>query len=178
MPESQLPAINPAAIEPYRSFDPIYPHPFNKPCRGREWRQLGDAAGLTQFGVNLTVLAPGAWSAQRHWHLHEEEFVYVLEGELVLITNCGEQVLTKGMGAGFPAGVRDGHHLVNRSGRPATFLEIGTRPSTDDGEYPDIDMKFEVRAGIYKAYRKSGEPYRTALEVPDANDGVEPCSIE
>jgi uncharacterized cupin superfamily protein len=178
MSESQLPAINPAAIEPYRSFDPFYPSPFNEPCRGREWRQLGDAAGLTQFGVNLTVLAPGAWSAQRHWHLKEEEFVYVLEGELVLISDRGEQLLTKGMGAGFPAGVRDGHHLINRSDRPATFLEIGTRPSTDDGEYPDIDMKFEVRAGMYKAYRRSGEPYVTASEALDAHDGGKPRNTE
>jgi uncharacterized cupin superfamily protein len=119
-----------------------YPGAFAEPCRTRQNRQLGRAAGLTQFGVNLTTLPPGAWSSQRHWHEHEDELVYVLEGEVVLIEDDGEHVLGVGGSAGFKAGVRNGHHFVNRSDRNAVLLTIGTRSDRDFGEYPDIDMKF------------------------------------
>ena len=118
-----------------------YPSPFDEPCRERFRRRLGDAAGLTQFGVNLLELPPGAWSSQRHWHTEEDEFVYVLEGEVVLVTDAGEEVLRRGDCAGFAAGAPDGHHLQNRSTRAVTVLEIGTRrPEDDEAFYPDIDL--------------------------------------
>lgn len=118
-----------------------YPAPFDEPCRERFRRRLGDAAGLTQFGVNLLSLPPGAWSSQRHWHTVEDEFVYVLAGEVVLVTDAGEELLRAGDCVGFPAGARDGHHLQNRSTQAATVLEIGTRrPVDDEVFYPDIDL--------------------------------------
>src|SRR5215813_6252433 len=103
-----------------------YPPPFDRPCRARERTKLGDAAGLTQFGVNLLRLPPGAWSSQRHWHTGEDEFVYVLSGEVVLVTDSGEEVLRSGDAAGFPAGDANGHCLQNRSSGDADVLEIGT----------------------------------------------------
>jgi uncharacterized cupin superfamily protein len=120
-----------------------YPAPFDVPCAARARQRLGDAAGLTDFGVNLLRLPPGVWSSQRHWHSSEDEFVYVLEGEVVLVTDAGEEILRSGDCAGFKAGVRDGHHLQNRSLREAVLLEVGSRKVADDeGEYPDIDMRF------------------------------------
>jgi uncharacterized cupin superfamily protein len=119
-----------------------YPSPFGEPCRARVNRQLGLAAGLTQFGVNLTRLPAGAWSSQRHWHLHEDEFIWVLEGEVTLVDDAGEQRLCAGDCAGFKAGERNGHHLQNRSERDALLLTIGSRDDRDEGEYPDIDMEF------------------------------------
>src|SRR5258705_13091063 len=106
---------------------PLYPPPFDLPCRARERTKLGDPAGLTQFGVNLVRLPPGAWSSQRHWHAHEDELVWVVEGELVLVTDAGEEPLRSGECATFKGGVRDGHHLQNRSSRDAAFLVVGTR---------------------------------------------------
>ena len=138
-----------------------YPAPFDQPCRAREWLRLGDAAGLTQFGVNLLHLPPGAWSSQRHWHSHEDEFVYVLAGELTLVMDEGEQPLGPGDCAGFPAGVANGHCLQNRGSEPAEVLVIGTRHDEDHGAYPDIDMEFT--AGRYSgrgSFRhKDGTPY-------------------
>lgn len=138
-----------------------YPAPFDQPCKQRRWRRLGEAAGLSQFGVNLLRLAPGVWSAQRHWHSHEDEFVYVLEGEVVLVTDEGEETLQAGDCAGFKAGVRNGHCLQNRSLRDAQLLVVGTRNDEDHGEYPDIDLVFT--AGRYSGrgtYRhKDGSPY-------------------
>jgi uncharacterized cupin superfamily protein len=120
-----------------------YPLPFDAPCAARRRQRLGDAAGLTDFGVNLMRLPPGAWSSQRHWHSSEDEFVYVLEGEVVLVTDAGEEILRAGECAGFKAGVKDGHHLQNRSPREAVVLEIGSRKvAEDEGEYPDIDLRF------------------------------------
>jgi uncharacterized cupin superfamily protein len=132
-----------------------YPAPFDLPCRARSWRKLGDAAGLSQFGVNLVQLPPGAWSSQRHWHSHEDEFVYVLSGELVLVTDEGEETLQAGDCAGFKAGDRNGHCLQNRSQQDAQFLAIGTRHDEDYGEYPDIDLKFAGDG----YYHKDGRPY-------------------
>jgi uncharacterized cupin superfamily protein len=120
-----------------------YPAPYDEPCKLRQWKKLGEAAGLTQFGVNLVTLAPGVWSSQRHWHATEDEFVWMLEGELVLVTDAGEQVLKVGDCAGFKGGDRDGHCLQNRSTRDARFLVVGSRRGDDHGEYPDIDLKFE-----------------------------------
>jgi uncharacterized cupin superfamily protein len=130
--------IDPAKVAVRRGTG--YPPPYDEPCKRRERERLGDAAGLSQFGVNRLRLAPGVWSSQRHWHAAEDEFVYVLEGEVVLVTNAGEEVLRAGDCAGFKANDPDGHHLQNRSDRDALVLEIGHR---DDGhfvEYPDIDM--------------------------------------
>ncbi len=135
-----------------------YPAPFDVPCAARVRQRLGDAAGLTDFGVNLVRLPPGSWSSQRHWHTAEDEFVYVLEGELILVTDECEEILRSGDCAGFKAGVRDGHHLKNRSAQDAVYLEVGSRkPSEDEGEYPDLDMVFlKGRAGF--AHR-DGSPY-------------------
>jgi uncharacterized cupin superfamily protein len=109
-----------------------YPEPYKSRCMPREKRALGDVFGITKFGVNLTTLAPGKESSMRHWHTREDEFVYVVEGEVVLVTDDGEQVLTAGMCAGFPAGVRVGHQLVNRSDRPARYFEISNRDEADE----------------------------------------------
>jgi uncharacterized cupin superfamily protein len=120
-----------------------YPTPFDLPCAARARQRLGDAAGLTDFGVNLLRLPPGAWSSQRHWHSAEDEFVYIVEGEVVLVTDAGEELLRSGDCAGFKAGVKDGHHLQNRSDRDAILLEVGSRRvAEDEGEYPDLDMRF------------------------------------
>src|SRR5919198_6443924 len=118
----------------------LYPPPFDAPCRARARTKLGDAAGLTQFGVNLLRLPPGAWSSQRHWHTGEDEFVYVLSGEIVLVTDAGEEILRAGDAAGFPANDLDGHCLQNRSSSDATVLEVGTRNRGSVAYYPDIDM--------------------------------------
>ena len=119
-----------------------YPAPYDEPCKNRFRRVLGDAAGLTQFGANLTRLSAGAWSSQRHWHSAEDEFIYVLEGELVLVTDFGEEILVAGDCAGFKAANPNGHHLQNRSTRDALFLEIGSRcPDEDEVAYPDIDLR-------------------------------------
>ncbi len=138
-----------------------YPAEFRHVVGSREKRALGAATGLTKYGVNLVHLPPGAWSSQRHWHSHEDEFVYVLEGEIALVTDAGEQVLTAGMGAGFPAGCADGHHLINRSDRMAIYLEIGDRDDADKVDYPDIDMRLEKRDGTFAFLHKNGKPYPT-----------------
>jgi uncharacterized cupin superfamily protein len=132
-----------------------YPSPFDQPCAQRVRQRLGDAAGLTDFGVNLLRLPPGAWSSQRHWHTLEDEFVFVVEGEVVLATESGEEVLRAGESAGFKAGIKDGHHLQNRSQRDALVLEVGSRNLKDEGEYSDIDMRF----GPAGYSRKNGTPY-------------------
>jgi uncharacterized cupin superfamily protein len=135
-----------------------YPPPFDAPCAGRVRRRLGDAAGLTDFGVNLLRLPPGTWSSQRHWHSAEDEFVYVLEGEVVLETDEGEEILGPGDCAGFKAGRRDGHHLQNRSDADAVVIEIGSRKvAEDEGEYSDIDMRFLKGQGGFA--HKDGTPY-------------------
>jgi uncharacterized cupin superfamily protein len=137
----------------------VYPAVFQHVVRGREKTVLGDMAGLTQFGVNLTRLRPGAASALRHWHHNEDEFVYVLEGELVLIEDGGEVLLKAGDAAGFKAGVPNGHHLINRTDRDATYLEIGTRAPSDRAQYPDVDLDLVRHGGKMLLTHKSGEPY-------------------
>lgn len=122
-------------------------------------RRLGNAFGLNHYGVNLVHLGPGGQSSVRHWHTHEDEFVYVLSGELVSITNAGEQVVTAGMCVGFPAGVANGHHLVNRSGQPATYLEIGDRVAEDESHYPDDDLIWLDTPGGKVPAHKDGTPY-------------------
>jgi uncharacterized cupin superfamily protein len=137
----------------------IYPAPFGEPLSGREKRALGDALRLSQFGVNLVTLAPGAWSSQRHWHANEDEFVYILEGEATLVTDAGETILGAGMVAGFPAGRPDGHHLINRGDMPVLYLEVGTRAAAEEAQYSDIDMMARRDGGAFVFTRKSGEPY-------------------
>jgi len=117
-----------------------YPSPYDKVCRGRARRRLGDAAGLTQYGVNLTRLPAGTWSSQRHWHSHADEFVYVVSGELVLVTDDGEETLGPGDAAGFKGGEENGHCLQNRSANDAVFLEIGARLAEDAGHYSEADL--------------------------------------
>ena len=135
-----------------------YPAPYDEPCRQRKRLRLGDAAGLTQFGVNLLRLPPGVWSSQRHWHSAEDEFVYVLQGEIVLVSDAGEEVLRAGDCAGFKAGEPNGHQLQNRSGAEAVLLEIGSRnPDRDAVDYPDIDLT--IRAGTRAFLHKDGTPY-------------------
>jgi len=137
----------------------LYPSPFDLPCRARERTKLGDAAGLTQFGVNLCRLPPGAWSSQRHWHTGGDEFVYVVSGEVVLVTEGGEEVLRAGDSAGFPAGDTNGHCFQNRSDRHAQILEVGTRVPGDTADYPDIDM-IAPAGGKPAAYtHRDGTPY-------------------
>jgi uncharacterized cupin superfamily protein len=137
-----------------------YPEPYRQPCLKREKRALGDQFGLTQFGVNLTTLPPGCWSSQRHWHDNEDELVYVVDGEITLIDDHGEHPMRPGDCAGFRAGVANGHHLVNKSGRPATYVEIGTRAREAKAYYPDADLQaVKVEAGPAKFLRKDGTPY-------------------
>ncbi len=139
-------------------FGTGYPPPFDGPCRKRKRWRLGDAAGLDQFGVNLLRLPAGAWSSQRHWHSDEDEFVYVLAGEVTLVTDVGEETLSAGDSAGFKAGDADGHHLQNRSGSEAVILEVGTRnPDSDRVDYPDIDLVMPDRSSGYA--HKDGSPY-------------------
>jgi uncharacterized cupin superfamily protein len=135
-----------------------YPAPFDKPCAARARQRIGNSSGLSHFGVNLLRLPPGTWSSQRHWHTAEDEFVFVVEGEVVLVTDSGEETLRAGDSAGFKAGDRDGHQLQNRSPRDAVVLEVGSRDEKDEVEYSDIDMRF-ARAGAGCFTHKDGTPY-------------------
>jgi uncharacterized cupin superfamily protein len=125
----------------------------------REKRALGDAAGLTRIGVNLTKLGPGRSSSMRHWHTHEDELIYVLSGDVVLVTDAGEQMLRAGQCAGFPAGHADGHQLVNRGTGPAVYLEISNRDPEDAAHYPDIDLCWNAPGSPGKYTHKDGRPY-------------------
>ena len=135
-----MPKIDPTTAPVFAGT--TYPKEHAGPCQDRVAIRLSQAAGLTQFGANVLTLKPGAWSSQRHWHTHEDEFVYVLEGEVVMVTDAGEETLRPGDAAGFKAGVKDGHHFQNRSTAPAKLLVVGSRSDEDHGEYSDIDMKF------------------------------------
>ena len=137
----------------------LYPPPFDKPCRARGRRKLGDVAGLTQFGVNLLRLPPGVWSSQRHWHTKQDEFVYVVSGEVTLVTNDGEEILNAGECAGFKAGDDNGHHLQNRSNAEVLVLEVGTRNEGDSGPYSDIDMMVPPDGKPVLYVHKDGTPY-------------------
>jgi uncharacterized cupin superfamily protein len=133
-----------------------YPAPYHERCLGKVRQKLGDVAGLTQFGVSRLTLNPGAWSSQRHWHTAEDEFIWVLDGEVVLVDDTGEHVLRSGECAGFPAGQPNGHHLQNRSDAPAVVLEVGSRqPEADACDYPDIDMT----ASVQGRFHRDGAPY-------------------
>ena len=136
-----------------------YPDPYRQRVEGRERKRLGNAAGLDQYGVNLTRLKPGALSAIRHWHENEDEFVYVLDGELVLIEDEGETLLRPGDAAGFKAGVANGHCLVNRTDRDALYLEVGTRASAERAHYPDDDLFAEKDATGFRFLHKDRSPF-------------------
>jgi uncharacterized cupin superfamily protein len=137
-----------------------YPDPFWKVLVGRSRQRLGNAVGLSQFGVNLTRIKPGAWSSQRHWHQNEDEFVYILEGEVVLCEDGGETVLKAGDAAGWKANAGNGHCLINRGDRDAVLIEVGTRLPRDTVVYSDIDMRLErSEHGAANYFKKSGEPY-------------------
>lgn len=134
-----MPKIDLPSVEKHTGCG--YPSPYDEPCRNRVRQRIGRAAGLTDFGVNVLRLAPGTWSSQRHWHSHEDELVWVLEGEVTLVEDGGDTVLRAGDCAGFKAGVANGHHLVNRSDRDAVVLEIGSsKDATDVCQYPDSDL--------------------------------------
>jgi uncharacterized cupin superfamily protein len=138
----------------------IYPQPWRAVTAGREKTVLGDVVGLSQFGVNLTRLKPGAASSLRHWHEAEDELIYVLEGEMILIEDGGETVLRPGDAAGFKAGVPNGHQLVNRSQRDALYLEIGTRAPRERAHYADVDLVLDRDERGPRFSRRSGEPYQ------------------
>lgn len=157
-------AANPAAVEA-RSIAAqsrsVYPEPYRSRVLPREKRRLGDAFGLTRIGINQTTLPPGKESSMRHWHTHEDEFLYVLEGEVVLRTGAGEQLLTAGMCVGFAAGVADGHQLINRSDRPAVYLEMSNRDPQDSAYYPDpdVDMVWNAPHARGRISRRDGTGY-------------------
>ena len=137
-----------------------YPEPYRQVTIGRERKRLGNAVGLDQFGVNLSRLKPGAQSSQRHWHANEDEFVYILEGEVILHEDSGETVLRPGDAAGWKAGVPDGHCLINRSARDVVYLEIGTRAKHERAQYPDVDLRVVRDDNGMRYTHKSGEPYK------------------
>jgi uncharacterized cupin superfamily protein len=152
------PAFDPMQIAPLTGTR--YPDRYKDKVATRQRRILGDPHGLTQFGVNMTTIPPGGWSAQLHWHKREDEFVYVIDGQLTLVTSDGEQALGPGMAACFPAGVANGHRLENRTDRPATYLEVGTRDPAEEVTYPGIDMRLEPGPdGTRRFVNLKGEPY-------------------
>ena len=153
-----MPAFDPADVP--ESNATSYPEPLRAPNQNRYNRRLGNHAGLKNFGVNLTRIVPGGQSSYRHAHTRQDEFVYVLEGEVVMETNAGAQVLRRGMCAGFPAGTGDAHRFVNRSGADVVLLVVGDRSPDDEVAYPDMDMHARLAAdGKYRFTRKDGTPY-------------------
>lgn len=135
-----------------------YPEPYASMMSKRSYLRLGDAGGLTQFGVNITILEPGGLSSMRHWHVHEDEFVMVTEGEVVMVTDDGETVMRAGDCAAFPAGVENGHHFLNRSSAEARFLVVGTRAPRETAYYSDVDMMVNDIDGVSTYTRKDGSP--------------------
>lgn len=156
MADLKLPALDAGKVPEVRGSS--YPEPFRTRIGDRVKRRLGEACGLSHFGVNLVTLGAGGQSALRHGHTLEDEFVYMLSGEVTLVTDAGEQILTAGMCAGYPAGARDAHHMINRSGAVATYLEIGDRIDADEAFYPDDDLRWsDDDGGAYT--HKDGRPY-------------------
>jgi len=136
-----------------------YPEPYKSRVAGRHKRRLGDHAGLKNYGVNLTRLEPGAESSVRHWHSKQDEFIYVLEGEVTLVSDAGRQKLKAGMAAGFPAGKADAHQLINETQRPALYLEIGDRTPGDGVTYSEADLAAKLVDGKWVFTHKDGSPY-------------------
>jgi uncharacterized cupin superfamily protein len=152
--EDGMPVIDQSKLTPRTGS--IYPSPYAEMMAGRSSLRLGDAGGLTQFGVNLVTLKPGALSSLRHWHLHEDEFVMVTDGECTLVQDAGETVMRVGDCAAFPAGNTDGHHFINRTDRPASFLVIGTKAPREVATYSDHDFRVEMEAGKARFTYKDG----------------------
>jgi uncharacterized cupin superfamily protein len=138
-----------------------YPTPFNEPCKEGSNRNLARVLGLSKIGVQQFALPPGAWSSQRHWHSHEDELVYVLEGEPTLVTDEGEVKLEPGDFVGFRAGLENGRQVLNRANSPAKFIAVSNQDPLDDATYSDIDMQIRRRASGGTYSNKKGEPYRT-----------------
>lgn len=159
MSEKSSPVAVTAADVPARSRPSVYPEPFASRMAGREKRQLGDLFGLTNFGVNLTRLAPNAVSALRHAHTKQDEFVYILQGRPTLHTDEGRTQLSPGMCAGFKAGTGNGHRLINETTEEVVYLEVGDRTPGDEGSYPDDDLKALLVEGKWKFVHKDGKPY-------------------
>jgi uncharacterized cupin superfamily protein len=151
------PALDPATVDESRGSG--YPEPYRSRMGDRAKRRLGKACGLATLGVNLVTLGPGGQSALRHWHTLDDEFVYVLDGELVLVTDTGDQVLTAGMCAGYPGGSRDAHHFINRTAAPARYLEIGANTPGDNAFYPDDDLMWGADENGEYAAHKDGRRY-------------------
>ena len=158
MSKLKAPAFDPKELPEQSTTG--YPEPYRARVAGRYRRRLGDAAGLKNFGVNLTRLEPGAESSMRHWHTRQDEFIYVLEGEVTLVTDAGRQKLAPGMAAGFPAGKADGHQLVNETSRPVLYLEIGDRTPDDGASYSDADLAAHMVGGKWVFTHKDGSPYK------------------
>lgn len=146
----------------------IYPPPYGAMMAGRSSLRLGQAAGLTQFGVNLVTLQPGALSSLRHWHRAEDEFVMVTQGECVMITEDGDEVMRPGDCVGFPANTPDGHHFVNRSDAPARFLVIGSKARSEVATYSDIDMVMTIEDGAARFAYRDGSPWTEPRGLPGA----------
>lgn len=149
--------INPQDVPDKKTSN--YPNEFKSFVVGRSKKRLGDAAGLQNFGVNLVKLEPGSCSALRHWHAKQDEFIYILEGEVTLVTNTDEQILKAGMAAGFPAGKANGHHLINRSNSVAVYLEVGDRTPEDEVTYPDDDLMAKHSPNGWVLTHKDGSAY-------------------
>jgi uncharacterized cupin superfamily protein len=155
--------LNPPAFDPKELPEQSstgYPEPYKSRVAGRHRRRLGDRAGLKNFGVNLTRLDPGAESSMRHWHIKQDEFIYILEGEVTLVTDAGRQKLVPGMAAGFPAGKANGHQLVNETEKPVLYLEIGDRTPDDSASYPDVDLAVRMVEGKWVFTRKDGSSFK------------------
>jgi len=158
-PQSKLPVALVATDAPARTKPSNYPEPFASRMHGREKRALGDLFGLSNFGVNLTRLAPKAISALRHAHSKQDEFIYILQGHPTLLTDEGATPLAPGMCAGFKAGTGNGHQLVNETSEPVVYLEVGDRTPGDQGSYPDDDLQAVMENGRWKFLHKDGSPY-------------------
>lgn len=160
MPDVAKPVALLASEAPTRATPSNYPEPFASRMAGRVKRPLGDLFGLTNFGVNLTRLAPKAVSSLRHAHTKQDEFIYILQGHPVLHTDKGRTQLSPGMCAGFKAGTGDGHRLINESAEDVVYLELGDRTAGDEGSYPDDDLKALMVEGKWKFVHKDGAPYK------------------
>ena len=159
-----MPIIKISELPVQKGEDSVgYPAPFDKGCDLYESASLGDAVGLTQFGVNIEKLLPGGLSSQRHWHANEDEFLYMLSGEAVLVENDGEHILKEGDAVGWRAGEENAHHLINRSDAPVYYIIVGTRADADQVTYPDIDLHYTRRDGESQYSRKDGRTYETEL---------------